>query len=131
MNLQLAQQFATCLENMRLDEATQFLAEDCEYHYWEGNYQGRENIISVYRQNDQQSRKVFDEVIYSSEVEAINEGTYKVNCLDRIRKGHRWHEHRFFEIITFKDNLIIDIQHCAIPGEAESLRLFYNKSVVI
>jgi hypothetical protein len=104
MSLKLAREFATALENMHLDEASQFLAEDCGYHYWEGNYEGRANIVAIYRQNDLQSRKVLDEVIYSSEVEEMEDGSFKIHCLDKLRKGHRWHEHRFFEIIKFKDN---------------------------
>ena len=127
MSLKLATEFATSLDNCQFDNASKVRAEHCKYHYSEGNYEGRENIISLYRQNDLLSKKVVDEIIYSSNVEDIGKGDYKINFVDKIRKGHRWHEHRFYEIVTLADNLIINIEHCDIPGEKESLRMFFSR----
>jgi hypothetical protein len=65
----IAEEFAALIDNTRFDEALPLMAEDCEYHYWEGNYSGRENIVNLYRQNHLFGAKMFDEVIYASEVE--------------------------------------------------------------
>ena len=124
--MELAQQFASLIDTSSFDEAAALIAEDCAYHYWEGNYQGRDAIIAIYRQNYLQSRKIFDEINYSSDVEAMGDGTYKITFLDKYRKGHKWHDSRCFQIITIKDNLIVEIQHNEIPGEAEALRTFYR-----
>ncbi len=69
---------------------------------------------------------MFDEVKYSSDVEEMSDGMFKINFLDQYRKGHKWHDYRFFEIITIKDNLIVDIQNKQIPGEDVALRSFFT-----
>ena len=128
MSLKLAEEFAALLDRNRYDEASQLIANECEYHYSEGNYQGQKNIINIYRLNHLESKKVFDEMSYSSVVEEMPDENFKINFTDKIRKGHKWHEFRSFQIIKFRENQVIDIQHCEIPGEMESLRMFYDRA---
>src|SRR5579872_368191 len=126
MSLLSAQKFAALLDSNNYDEASKMMAEDCEYHYWEGSYRGQDNIISIYRQHHIESKKLFDEITYTSQVEEMPNGNLKISLLDKIRKGGRWHELRSYQIITFQDNLIVHIEHCEIPGEMESFRMFYR-----
>ena len=127
MSLKLVQEFASLLDNNRYDEASQLLAEGCTYHYAEGNYQGRKNIIAIYRMNYLQSKKLFDELNYSSAVEETADGNYRIDFTDKIRKGHRWHEYRCFQLIDCHENQITHVEHCEIPGELDSLRMFYTR----
>jgi hypothetical protein len=125
---QLAQKFASLLDQTKYDELLLLMAEDCEYHYWEGDYVGRENIVNIYRQNHLFGKKMFDEVIYASVVERMEDGVYKIHFTDATRIGERWHENHFDEVIGFKDNVICDIQHIQLPGEAESFREFWQSA---
>ncbi len=126
MSLKLAQEFATLLNSNRYDEASQFIGENCDYHYSEGNYHGRNNIISIFCLNHRESKKIFDETNYSSVVEELPDGNYRISFVDKIRKDHKWHEFRSLQILTIKENQIVNIRHSEIPGEMESLRLFYS-----
>ena len=126
--LNLVEKFATLIDQTKFDDVLPLMAEDCQYHYWEGNYVGRENIINLYRQNHLFGKKMFDEVIYASEVERMDHGGCTVHFTDATRIGEKWHENHFDEVIGFKDDLISDIQHIQLPGEAESFREFYQSA---
>ncbi|MFI5264704.1 MAG: hypothetical protein ACHQM6_09335 [Candidatus Kapaibacterium sp.] len=130
MSLKIATEFAALLDNNEFGEASELLAENCTYHYFEGDYQGRQNIINVYRMNYLQSKRIFDEMSYTSSVEEMAGGTYKIDFVDKIRKGQRWHEYRCYQVVSFSDNHISCIQHSEIPGEIESLRLFFSRASV-
>ena len=127
MSLELAKEFAKLIDAQSLDEVSVIIDEDCKYNYSEGNYQGRKPIVSIYRQNYLQSQKIFDELLCSSKVEEISDNIFRINFTDKIRKGHSWHTYNFFEIIEFKNDMIITIQNCQIPGEDESMGIFYKK----
>jgi hypothetical protein len=126
MNSNTAQNFAALIDGTKYDEAAALLAEECTYKYFEGKYQGRDNIINLYRQNHEQSKKIFDEVVYSSNVEETAAGVYKIEFFDKIRKQHKWHDYKCYQIVTVADGLITDIEHHEYPGETELLRAFYN-----
>jgi len=128
MSLEIAKEFAAFLDANQYDDASQLLAEDCDYHYSEGSYRGNKNIINIYKQNDLQSKKIFDETTYSSEVEELPDGNYRITFVDKIRKGHKWHEYKCYQLIQCADGRIIHIEHREIPGEMESLRMFYSTS---
>lgn len=128
MSLTIVQQFATAVDNNRYEEAAKLLAVNCEYHYAEGNYQGRVSVINIYRMNHLQMKKMFDEVVYSSWVDNMTNGMFKINFLDKIRKGPLWHELRSWQIVKCQNDVIIDIEHHDVPGEAEGLREFYTKT---
>jgi hypothetical protein len=126
MSTNIAQQFATLVDGTNYEEAAKLLADDCNYQYSEGKYQGRDNIINIYRQNHEQSKKIFDEIVYSSNVEETADGIYKIEFFDKIRKKHAWHEYKCCQIFTVADGLITDIEHHEYPGETELLRAFYR-----
>ncbi len=128
MSLNYARQFAAFLDANNYDAASGLLSEGCTYHYSEGNYQGRENIISIYRMNHQELKKIMDEITYSSVAEELPDETFKIQLVDKLRLGHKWHEFRSFQIVTIKDEQITHIEHCEIPGEIEALRMFYTTS---
>ncbi len=126
--LTLAQQFAALIDQTRFDEAAELLAEECEYHYWEGNYSGRKNIANIYRQLHGFYLKMFEETIYSSEVEPLNGVACLVHFIDQVRIGDLWHESRFDQLLRFEDGLIVDIQEVQLPGEAEAMHAFFREA---
>ena len=126
MSLKLAQDFASLVDGNQFDEALEYLSEECSYRYSEGKYTGRSFIMNTYRKSHMQSKKVYDEVVYSSTVEEQPDGTIRINFLDTIRKADLWHEFRCYEIVSFVDERITTIEHFEIPGEAKSMRAFYN-----
>lgn len=127
MDTNIAQNFAALVDGANFEEAGQLLAEDCAYQYSEGKYRGRDNIVNVFRQNHQQAMRLFDEIVYSSTVEPLEDGTYKINFTDKLRKKHAWHESHFYQIVTLAGDQIADITHHEIPGEMEASRAFYSK----
>lgn len=126
MSLELAQKFATCLDTANYADVADLLAEDCTYHHEEGRYEGRQNIIGIYRQNESQLRKLFAEVTFSSTVEEGSGGAILVHYRDRVRKGHRWHELKSYDTLTVEDSKITHIEHSSIPGEEAAFRAFFN-----
>ena len=127
MDTNIAQNFAALVDGTKYDEAAVLLAEECTYKYSEGKYQGRDHIINLYRQNHEQLKKLFDEVVYASNVEGTADGIYKIEFFDKIRKGHTWHDFKSYQIVTVADGLITDIEHHEYPGETELLRAFYSR----
>lgn len=128
MNLQVVQNFASFLDKTLFKEAGQFLSENCKYQYNEGKYQDRDTIIGIYKRNDRITRQYFDELIYSSEVEQLSENEFKINYIDKLRKGALWHENRFYEMVKVENDLIVDIRHHSIPGAPESMMEFYKRA---
>lgn len=124
--LEIAQRFASVLDAAKFDEAAALMSEDCRYEYWEGKYQGRQNIAAVYRNNHEGASKIFDEVQYASEVEPLSNESVKLRLFDRYRLGDRWHESRSEQILKIENNLVTDIQHHELPGEAEALHAFFQ-----
>ena len=123
----IAQNFAALVDGANFEEAGKFLTEDCAYQYSEGKYRGRDAIVNIFHQNHLQATRVFDEVVYSSSVEPLEDGTYKINFTDKLRMKHAWHESHFYQVITLAGDQIADIKHHEIPGEMEASREFYNK----
>jgi len=128
MNLQVVQNFASLLDNSQYKEAGGCLSDNCKYQYAEGKYQDRDNITSLYQMNDSLTRQHYDELVYTSEVEQIDENRFKINYKDKLRKGALWHEHRFYEVVKVENDLIVDIHNHSIPGEAESMIEFYRRA---
>ena len=126
--LSLAQQLASLLDETRFEEAAALLAEDCRYHYWEGNYAGRNNVINIYKQNHTHSSELFDEVRYGSIVEPLDGGRFQINFFDNLRLSERWHEMKCYDILQFRDGLISDIEHHDIPGEQEAFMAFWRSN---
>ncbi|MDP4198833.1 MAG: nuclear transport factor 2 family protein [Bacteroidota bacterium] len=126
--LTLSQQFATLIDQTRFDEAAELLAEECQYHYWEGNYSGRKNIANIYRHLYEFTKKMFDEAIPSSEIEPLDGSSCRVHFKDQVRIGELWHESRFDQVLRFEDGLIVDIREVQIPGEAEAMQEFFKEA---
>ena len=126
--LAIAEQFASLLNETRFDEAALLLSEDCQYHYWEGNYAERDNVINIYRQNHKHTSETFDEAQYGSIVEPMDRGMYRITFYDKIRKGDKWHEMKSHDDITIENGLITDIHHKEIPGESEAFMAFWRST---
>ena len=122
----LAEKFANLLDQNLFDDAQQLMAEDCQYHYFEGDYSGRSNIIAIYRTNHNESRKLFDEITYTSEVVPLTDNSCKVFFYDKFRIANKWHTYRCFQILRFEDDLIVEINHHELPEEMEKMREFYQ-----
>jgi hypothetical protein len=123
----LAKKFAELLDNNRFDDAVELMAEDCQYHYFEGDYSGKSNIMAIYRSNHKESGKLFDEVLYSSEVVPLSDNSFNILFSDKIRIANKWHTYRCFQILRFENDLIADINHHEMPGETEAMREFYQR----
>lgn len=124
----VAQSFASFLDQTRFDDAVELMSPDCEYHYWEGNYVGNNNIANLYKQNHKNSDTLFDEIRYSSEVDEISNEEYLLKFTDHIRVGEKWHDLRFDNIVRVQDDRIVDIRHEELPGEKESFMQFMNEA---
>lgn len=131
MSIRIVQNFASFLDNIQFKEAGECLSADCRYEYEEGKYQNRNIITAIYKQNDLITRKLFDELRYSSEVEQIAENEFKINYTDSLRKGALWHENRFYDVVKVQNDLIVDIHHHSIPGAEASMREFYTRAAAI
>ncbi|MBS1904327.1 MAG: hypothetical protein JSS75_11530 [Bacteroidetes bacterium] len=127
MSLKIAEQFASSIDACRFNEAGMLLAENCTYRYNEGNYQGRTHVIALYDRNTKFMQQTFDEVSFSSTVEQLQDGTFKLNFIDSIRHKHGRHESRSYEVISIEHGMIVSIEHFDIPGEAEAMRTFYTR----
>jgi hypothetical protein len=126
--LSIAQQFASLLNEVRFDEAAELLVEDCAYHYSEGNYAGRKNVINIYRRNQKYLTDTFEEVKFGSVVEPMDGGRCQITYYDNVRAGDKWHEMKSYDILQFKDGLIADIHNHEIPGESEAFMAFWRST---
>ncbi len=121
--------FATLLDKQQFTEAGQLLSDDCTYQYDEGKYQGNTVIANIFQRNHLGYLRYFDEVSYSSKVSQESDDTYRIDLIDKLRKGPRWHETKSYCIVTLADDKIIDIKQYGIAGEAEALRAFHQESI--
>ena len=124
----VAESFASFLDQTLFDEAAELMAPDCKYHYWEGDYVGNRNIANLYRHNHSNSGKLFDEVWYSSEVYQMSAEQYLLKFTDHIRVGEKWHDLRFDNIVQVRNGHIIDIRHEELPEEKASFMQFMETS---
>ena len=118
--LEIAQQFATLLDEAKFDEAAQLLAPECTYHYFEGNYQGRDTVINIYRMHDKNGSKHFDEARNSSHVVMLPDGRFENILSDMLRIGERWHAVHSKEVLTITDGFISHIEHVQLPEESRA-----------
>lgn len=120
---QIAEQFASLMDQNKYDEAGQFMHPDCRYLYQGNVIEGRENILQTYETNYSVALQELDEIRFLSETVPDNGNLkFRLKYLDRVRKGSSWFEHRCEQTIRFSDNKIIEIEHFNLPGEAEKLR---------
>jgi hypothetical protein len=126
--LSIAEQFAALLNAANFDEAAELLAEDCRYHYWEGDYAGRNNVINIYKQNHKHTTDTFDEVQYGSTVELMDGGVCRITFYDKIFLGDKSHEMKSHDDLTIANGLITDIHHKEIPGETEAFMAFWRST---
>jgi len=124
----VAQQFADLLDDARFEEAAQLLAEDCHYHYSEGNYAGRKNVINIHKHNHKHSSEMFDEVRYGSVVEPMDGRRWRIDLYDKVRIGEKWHEIKSYDVLQFDGDLISDIHHHEIPGQNEAFMAFWRNA---
>jgi hypothetical protein len=125
--LQIAQEFATLIDQKKFDDAAQLLAEDCTYHYFEGSYSGRNNIANIYRMLQKSGEGDFDEIVVSSEVDELPDGKYRIRFNDLLRIGERWHALHSEEILSIEDGFVRHIEHPAMPEEARALVEFIRE----
>ena len=123
-----AKRFAALMDDNQYIEAGKLMADDCRYTYHGNVIIGRDAILKTYIDNYQAALKKLDEIEFISEVEQLDEKKFKLKYLDRIRKGQNHHNHRCEQVIYFKNNQIIEIEHFDLPGENEALQEFYKRS---
>jgi hypothetical protein len=122
-NFDLAQRFATLMDNNEYVEAGKMMADDCQYLYQDKQIEGVSAILKKYTDNYESGSKTLDEIQFTSEVEYIeSDSIYRLKYLDRIRKGDSWFEHRCEQHIKFENGKIKNIIHVDLPGEAEKLK---------
>ena len=126
--LQIAQQFASLIDQAKFDDAKQLLAEDCTYHYFEGSYAGRENIANIYRMHHKFGEQHFDEVRLSSVASDMADGKHRIQFNDLLRLGDRWHSSHSEEILRIEDGLIRHIEHITLPEEGRAMAEFLREA---
>jgi hypothetical protein len=125
--LKIAHEFAALIDAAKFDDAAKFLAEDCTYHYYEGNYAGGENIVNIDRMHHKMGQENFDEIRYSSEAREMPDGKFKIQFNDLLRMGERWHASHNEEILTIEDGLIRHIEHLVQPAEMQAFVQFMQE----
>lgn len=121
--------FAELLDMQQFTDAGHLLSDTCSYRHEEGAYQGNTTIANIFQANHKQYLSVFDEVIYSSQITQESNTTYRIDLIDKLRKGPRWHETKSYCIVTLAADKITTIEHFGVAGEEEALRAFYQQSI--
>ncbi|MHC4600032.1 MAG: hypothetical protein ACYS47_13600 [Planctomycetota bacterium] len=128
MCLEKAIAFATSLDREDHAAAAGFLDENCVYYIGDRCMQGREEIVSAYRENAERARRVFDTVIYSHSVTQTDHREFLILFLDAIRHEGTPFVHKCKQKIVFNNAERIDlIIHHDIPGEREKLEAFMRE----
>jgi hypothetical protein len=103
------------------------VAANCAYEISGDVIRGRDAIVDSYRRNADSARRRFDEVRYSSVIEASGPASAIITFTDRVRFGETWHEfHCRQHVRVGAGGLIDEIRHEELPGERERLEAFEN-----
>ncbi len=124
----IAEEFAALLDQHRYEEAGELMAEGCTYSYHEGNYQGRANVVNMYRQMLKQALTVMTEYKTLTDVEQLSPNMFALCATDILQIGEHHHESRYDEVITIENGLVQSIEFRPIAGEAEKLHEFYRSA---
>lgn len=120
----LATKFATSLDKCEFENALGFLDENCIYILEKKVIQGAESIVESYSENYHQGRRKVDTLIFESTVEVLSTDQARVTFTDNLVKKGKAHRYRCFQDLTFKEDLIVKIEHGEFPGQKEALDQF-------
>jgi hypothetical protein len=126
--LSIVRRFATALDRSDFAEAARYLAPGCRYDTGHGELTGPEAIIASYRESDEWGRGVLDQVVFESEVQQENDGSFTVLYLDRIRLHGETLEYRSRQHLWLNDDgQVVRILHEELPGQREALDAFFAR----
>lgn len=126
-NLEIALQLAKFLDQDEFQAASRLMAANCVYSSPDGEIVGPKNIVASYREHSERAQKLFDSVIYKSEVKAIKDNTFEMIYTDIISKNGKTHNYSCKQIITINNQRIESIRHEEIPAEFERIKAFYKE----
>jgi hypothetical protein len=131
--LAAARAFADCLDRNEFESVAAMLAPDCHYVQEssltsEGTLVGPDAILASYRWHDERSRRVFDRVEYSSDVEVLSDDLVVIRFTDIIEKDGETHSYSCFQRITFDEHWqIARIVQEDIPAEITAVKAFLER----
>ena len=124
--MELAQRFATALDEEDYAVVVGCLAADCVYRISGEIHRGPEAIIASYRSHGEWAAKHLDRVRYESHVRDEG-GDVAIEFVDHIEQGGRAHTYRCEQRLSFDDGGQISvIEHVDLPGEGEALNDFFR-----
>jgi len=120
--------FAEALDRDDFVAAGGYLAAACTYESPSGVIEGAGEIIASYRRNSEWAHRTFDEITFDSQVDAIDERTFRITYFDETLHRGKPHEYRCCQIVTVGDDgKIVHIKHEEIPGEREKLEAYLKE----
>ena len=131
--LAAARAFADALDQNDFESAAAMLAPDCRYVQEsaltsEGTLVGPDAILASYRWHDERSRRLFDRVEYSSDVEVLSDHSAVIRFMDMIEKSGQQHSYSCFQQLTFDDHWRIErIVQQDIPAEITAVKAFFER----
>lgn len=122
--------FAAALDADDFEAARDLLSGDCVYERSKDvEIRGAESIIHSYRESSNRARKIFDSVLYTSDVMSSSEMTAELLFADHLEAKGKSHIYRSRQFLEFDANGAINrIRHEEIPGERDRLNIFIEES---
>jgi hypothetical protein len=127
--VEAATRLARALDAEDYVAARRVLDEQCAYTGGpDGDIIGAEAILASYRAHGKEGNTIFDEIIFKSEVRALDEHQAVITYLDRVRIGEHWHDYRCRQQIRIDQHgCVVAIRHEDLPGEGEAIKAFVAK----
>jgi hypothetical protein len=123
--LDVASRFARALDEENYPTAFALLAPDCEYTVRGVTHRGPNAIVASYKGNGDEAARIFDSIVYGSEVHAAGADCAVIQFTDRIQHAGQSLTHVCEQQVTINDDgLITRIEHHDLPGERERLEAF-------
>jgi len=122
--------FAAALDADDFVAAENLLSPDCVYERSKDvEIRGAESIIDSYRESSDRARKLFDSVLYTSDVMSSSETTAELLFADNLEAKGKIHIYRSRQYLEFdRKGAIVRIRHEEISGERDRLNVFIEES---
>ncbi len=122
--------FAAALDADDFEAARNLLSPDCVYERSaDVVIRGSESIVQSYRESSSRAVRLFDSVLYTSDVMSSSETTAELLFADHLEAKGNTHIYRSRQFLEFNANgAIIRIRHEEIPEERDRLNSFIEES---
>lgn len=125
----IAKKFGEYLDQDDFENFKKILSKNCIYHIAEQVLEGRKSVSSLYEKNMKEGKAKFDKLVWGkSETVKINEHQFEVYFSDFLMHKGIEHHYKCKQRISINQNKLVEkILHIELPGEKESLTMFYEK----